>query len=741
MELNGILLYTEPDGSFLGGSDLVGLESLLAKVQEYLPEEKLLLLHKAFQFAEEKHSGQSRLSGEPYIQHPLNIAIYLGGLHLDATTLAAALLHDVIEDCQVTKEELSERFGAEVARLVDGVTKLALMERLNTDPERLDLPELSEYRAASIRKMLVAMAEDIRVVLIKLADRLHNLRTLSAQPQRQRQIIAQETLDIYAPLAHRLGMWDIKWQLEDLAFRYVNQTAYREVSHLLSSGRVARERYVMRQASVLTESLIAQGLKAEVLGRPKNIYSIYQKMQKYREQGKEFDKIFDLYALRVLVGTKADCYNALGVIHNVWHPIPGQFDDYIASVKENLYQSLHTTVICDGGTPLEVQIRTYEMHRIAEYGVAAHWGYKEGKIRDESFEKKLAWLRQLLDWQREVSGAEEFLESVKTDILQDQVFVYTPKGDVRELPAGATPIDLAFKIHTDLGFRCVGSKVNRRLVPLDTALQNGDTVEIVTSKFARNPSLDWLNPALGYLKTASARQSVRQWFRRQEKGANVERGRELLHKALKRMALRVTQDEAFRLLKFDSLEELLASLGSGGLTTAQVEARLAVQEEPQQKDLTFKPKLDGLAKGVQVLGVGHLLTRTAACCNPLPGNSIIGYVTRSRGITVHLTTCPNLRNEEEPERLISVSWGTSQQLYPIRIEVTAMDRVGLLRDVTTLVSAEKVNIASLNTTEKRDGTAVLELTIYTTGMDQLSRVFNKLEGIKGFVNLIRITSP
>ena len=542
------------------------------------------------------------------------------------------------------------------------------------------------------------------------------------------------------PLAHRLGMWDIKWQLEDLAFRHVNRDAYRQISRLLVTGRATRESYIDGQCETLQEALAQQGVQAEVYGRPKSIYSIFGKMQKYATQGKEFDKIYDLYALRVLVETTEQCYHALGIVHNLWHPIPSQFDDYIASPKENMYQSLHTAVMCEGGTPLEVQIRTFEMHRIAEYGVAAHWGYKEGRQQDTRFEEKMSWLRQLLDWQRDVAGAEEFLESVKTDIFQDQVFVYTPKGDIKELPAGSTPIDFAYRIHTDLGHRCVGAKVNGRLAPLDTALQNGDTVEIVSTKLARGPTLDWLNPALGYVQTASAIQKIRQWFRRQERGASAERGRELLQKALRRLGISTTEEEVTRILKFDSSEELFVALGSGNLSGAQVEARLTAQEQPRFPSVPPIPMVEGPATGIQVLGVGDLLTRTAACCNPLPGDEIIGYITRNRGVTVHRKDCPNILHEDEKERLVRVSWGPSQNLYPVRVEIIALDRVGLLRDVTTLVSAEKVNIASVVTTENPDGTAVVTLTLYTTGMDQVSRVFNKLEGISGTISVIRANS-
>jgi GTP pyrophosphokinase len=715
----------------------VGPAELLDQAGAYLPKEKLRLIQDAYAFAETCHRGQTRRSGTPYIEHPLQTALYLVGLRQDAATLASALLHDVIEDCGVSREELAKCFGPEVARLVDGVTKLTRLDNLAPGLDGGRPAEERRLQAESVRKMLVAMAEDIRVVLIKLGDRLHNMRTLRYQPLASRRRIAQETLDIYAPLAHRLGMWEMKWQLEDLAFRYVNPDDYRAVSKLVARQREEREGYVTRAGHALAEELTRNGVKAEVYGRPKHLYSVYQKIQKYALQGKTVEEIYDLYALRVLVETQADCYNALGVVHSLWHPISGQFDDYIGNPKENMYQSLHTTVMGEGATPLEVQIRTTEMHRTAEYGVAAHWSYKEGRRRDARFEEKMAWLRQLLEWQREVPGTDEFLESVKTDLFQDQVYVYTPKGDVKELAAGSTPIDFAYHIHTDLGPRCIGAKINGRLVALDTALQNGDTVEILTSKVARGPTLDWLNPALGYVKTASARQKIRLWFRRQERSANVERGQELLRKALRRLASELAEEEVAHLFKYDSVDELLAALGSGSLSVAQLDARLTPQQEPAPAPSAVEYRPESPATGIQVLGTGDLLTRTARCCNPLPGDAIIGYITRNRGVTVHRSDCLSVVNEDEKERLVRVTWGPTQQLYPVRVEITAQDRVGLLRDITTMVSGEKVNIAGVVTDERPEGISVITLTLYTTGIAQLSRLCSKLEGIKGFISVTR----
>ena len=714
-------------------------------MSQYLPEDKTELIREAYCFADRCHHGQNRMSGEPYIAHPLETALFLATLNLDASTIIAALLHDVIEDCGVTFQEIESRFGPEVAKLVDGVTKLTRMDYRppganGNGAEPSD--DGDSLYAESLRKMLVAMAEDIRVVLIKLADRLHNMRTLGALPPEKRRRIAQETLDIYSPLAHRLGIWEIKWRLDDLAFRHLDENQYRSISKMLATRRNEREEYVNRVCTHLAEELKTFDLEAEVSGRPKGIYSIYQKIQKYAAQGKELSDIHDLYALRVLVNTKGDCYKALGVTHELWSPIPGQFDDYIANPKENLYQALHTTVICDGGKPLEVQIKTHEMHQIAEYGVAAHWRYKEGKASDLRFEQKMTWLRQLLEWQRDATATDEFIESVKQDIFHDQVFVYTPKGDIVELTSGSTPIDFAYKIHTELGHRCIGGKVNGRLVSLDTPLRNGDTVEIMASKSERGPSPDWLNPSLGYVHSASAREKVRQWFRRQARGSNVNRGREILRKELRRLDLpNLTENEILTLVKSDNMDDFLANLGSGGITQGQVAYRLSLARQEQEREDPFPNKkmtLSSPSSGVSVMGVGDLLTRMAKCCNPIPGDEILGFVTRTRGVTVHKNDCPNLRNEDEQERIVHVSWGAIRELYPVRLRIEAYDRVGLLRDATVQVSEEKVNIASVVTQENSDGTVTMELTLHTTGLDQLGKLFSKLESVRGVTSVTRV---
>ena len=716
------------------------MKDLLKKAQSYLPPDRIAVIEGAYEFAAHAHEGQTRLSGEPFLDHPVQTALFLAEMHLDATTLEAALLHDVMEDCGVTFQQLDSQFGPEVAKLVDGVTKLSRLDNLLSEDAGIPVRSQEDGQAASLQKMLVAMARDVRVVLIKLADRLHNMRTLKAHTPARRIAIAQETLDIYAPLAHRLGMWDMKWQLEDLAFHHLQPAQYKKISRLLAIRREERERYISQVCDLLAEALNSASIAAQVTGRAKHIYSIYQKMQAYAAQSKDFDDIYDLFALRILVEEKQDCYAALGIVHSLWHPLPGQFDDYIAKPKENMYQALHTAVMGPEGMPLEVQIKTHAMHESAEYGVAAHWFYKEGDTEDTQFEEGMAWLRQLLDWQQEMGESEEFLETVKTDLFPDQVFVYTPKGDVKELPAESTPIDLAYRVHTDLGHRCIGAKVNGKLVALDYQLRSGDTVEILTSKVARGPSLEWLNPNLGYVKSGSARERIRSWFRKQERGANIQRGRDLLAKEFLRLNAVLEEAEVAQLFTCESAEEFLAALGSGSITSNQVAARLAsAQERPAEE---YHPSLVGPASGIEVLGVGDLLTHLARCCSPIPGDGIVGFVTRTRGISVHRKDCHNIQSEDDPKRLVKVDWGSTRQLHPVRLRIEAWDRVGLLRDITTLVSADKVNIAAMVTQENNEeGTATVSLTLFTLGIDQLSRLFTKLEGIQGVLTVTRSDPP
>ncbi|MBG7617194.1 MAG: bifunctional (p)ppGpp synthetase/guanosine-3',5'-bis(diphosphate) 3'-pyrophosphohydrolase, partial [Chloroflexi bacterium] len=535
---------------------------------QYLPKDKLAIIHSAYEYAAEAHEGQLRQSGEPYVEHPLQVTIILAELQMDTSTLAAALLHDVSEDTNISIEQIRRKFGEEIASLVDGATKLEKLTRKVPGGQKGQDSSVSRQQAENLRKMLVAMAQDLRVVFIKLADRLHNMRTLDALSPEKRRRVARETQEIYAPLAHRLGIWELKWQLEDLSFRYLQPDQYRHIAKLITSRRPQRENLIEEVMETLRQEFKKANLKAEITGRPKHIYSIYRKIEKYAAQGKHFDDIQDLMALRVIVETVPDCYSAIGIIHNMWRPIPGAFDDYIANPRPNSYQSLHSAVMFKGITPLEIQARTQSMHHTAEYGVAAHWRYKEGRQEDAHYEEKLGWLRQLVDWQRELSGAEEFLESVKTDIFIDQVFVFTPKGEIKDLPQGSTPLDFAYRIHTDLGHRCVGGKINGRLVPLDYQLQNGDVVEIMTTKRNKGPSRDWLNSSLGFVKTSHAQGKIRQWFKKQERAENTERGKEILEKELKHLGLSKTVDreELAKHFKYDSADEFLAAIGYGGLS-------------------------------------------------------------------------------------------------------------------------------------------------------------------------------
>jgi GTP pyrophosphokinase len=710
----------------------MSLAELVEKAKEYLSPEKIALVEDAYKFAAKAHQGQVRKSGDSYIEHPLQVAFILAELQLDASTLAAALLHDVPENCAIPVAELETKFGPEVAKLVDGTTKLGKL------PRHVPTAETRQSQAENLRKMLVAMAKDLRVVFIKLADRLHNMRTLSALTPETQRSIAQETLEIYAPLAHRLGIWELKWQLEDLSFRYLAPERYRQIVKLVAARRAQRESFIAQVIKMLEVEFKRMGLRAEISGRPKHIYSIYQKMQRYAAQDKHFDDIHDLLALRILVGTVSDCYNALGVIHSLWRPLPGEFDDFIANPKPNGYQALHTVVVCLGTIPLEVQIRTRDMHHIAEYGVAAHWRYKEGEKEDIHFEERIAWLRQLIDWHRELSGAEEFLESVKTDIFIDQVFVYTPKGEIKDLPKGATPLDFAYRVHTELGHRCIGAKVNGKLVPLNYQLNNGDVVEVVSSKGAKAPSRDWLNPHLGYINTSHAREKIRQWFKRQERADNIERGRELLEKEMRHLGIRPSErEELVKLFKYDSPDDFLAAIGYGGISTHQIAVKLSAQQEPPPvKTEVAQPKPPESA--IQVLGMGDLVTHLARCCRPVPGDKIIGYVTRSRGVTIHRQDCYNVVHEDEKERLIAVEWGQTDSLYPVNIQVDAWDRVGLIRDITTIVAEEGVNIADVSSVHHDDHTVAEHFTFQTKDLAQLSRLMAKIDGIRGVIGVSRV---
>ena len=716
------------------------ITALLDAAAKYLAPERLEIVREAYDFAAECHAGQRRKSGQPYITHPIEVTELVIGLELDQYAIAASFLHDVQEDCGVENSEIERRFGTDVATLVEGLTKLEnLPLRVDDDPQMARMG----LQAQNLRKMLLAMAEDIRVVLIKLCDRLHNMRTLGAlRPEKQRRI-ARETMDIYAPLANRLGVWNIKWELEDLSFRYLEPDAYKSIAERLTSTRRAREAYIEEACAALRAELDKAGIDAVVDGRAKHIYSIHDKMQRYAADHKSFDQIHDLLALRVLVNTESDCYHTLGIVHSLWRPLPGQFDDYIASPKDSMYQSLHSTVIALRQRALEVQIRTHEMHRVAEYGVAAHWRYKDGGGNDED-EERIAWLRQLLEWQRDLVGAEEFVESVKTDVFQDQVFVLTPKGDVIDLPAGATPLDFAFRIHTDLGYQTIGALVNGKMTALNTSLSNGDVVEIRRSR-NRGPSRDWLNEHQRYVRTNHARTKIRQWFRREQRAESIERGEEMLERELRRLALDLVdyQDVILGFFNYQAWEDLLAAVGYGDVSPDSVTKKLSrhIQEEEEQaaplpETYVRSVPISG-GPGLRILGVGNLLTTMGQCCNPVPGDHITGYVTRSRGVTIHRADCRNVMNEREPERLIDVEWGSTSKTYPTLIRVTGWDRIGLLRDISIVIGEEQVNMVGVRTAENEDGTVTIFATLETSGIEQMSRLLARIEAIRGVLRAER----
>ena len=705
----------------------MNVETLLEEIHENLSQSDIDLIRRAYDLAVVAHANQERASGEPYVVHSLAVAQLLAELHLDPATIAAGLLHDVVEDTIVTIEDLRQDFGQEVAKLVDGVTKLEQIDQLSQMSQRT----LEHEEAESLRKMFLAMVDDVRVVLIKLTDRLHNIHTLAALPPSRRKKFARETLDIFAPLANRLGIWQIKWELEDLSLRHLEPVTYQEIARLVAERRADREKHVTEIVDILQKTLKREGIQAEVTGRPKHIYSIYKKMER---KGVDFEQIYDVRGVRIIVGEVQDCYATLGIVHSLWSPIPGEFDDFIATPKDNMYQSLHTAVVAPGGKPLEVQIRTHEMHRTAELGIAAHWRYKEQQAkRDVAFENKIAWLRSLMDWRQEVADAGEFVDSVKSDIFQDRVYVFSPKGEVFDLPAGSTPIDFAYLVHTEIGHRCRGAKVNGRLVSLNYPLQSGDQVEILTTKRG-GPSRDWLTPVLNYTKTARARQKIRQWFRRQNRTENIARGREQLEKELKRLG--VNHDQSYesiaKLFGFDKVDDFLAAIGCGDINAQQIATKvLQAQREEHEEELKLPevapPPLP--TPGIMVRGVGNLLTRLAHCCNPLPGDDIIGYVTRGRGVTIHRKDCLNILRREDTERFIEVEWGQGiQQTYPVVIRVIAYDREGLLRDIAGVVADEKINMSAANVaTRKKENMATITATIEITDIAQLSRVLAKID--------------
>jgi guanosine-3',5'-bis(diphosphate) 3'-pyrophosphohydrolase len=716
---------------------------LLEKVKSYYSGEDIEMIKEAYAYAEEAHRGQFRNSGEPYIVHPRLVAYTLAELELDVPTIVAGLLHDVVEDTSRTIEDIEQKFGQEVAQLVDGVTKLS----------RIEYRSKEEQQAENLRKMFLAMARDIRVVLIKLADRLHNMQTLKHHSPQKQHDIAQETLEIYAPLAHRLGIFRLKWELEDLALRYLEPEKYYELVERIAARRQDREEQINQVIEKLKAQLTGIGIKADLSGRPKNFYSIYNKMV---TQNKDLSEIFDLMAIRVIVDSVKDCYGTLGIVHTLWKPLPGRFKDYIAMPKPNMYQSLHTTVLGPRGEPFEIQIKTWEMHRTAEYGIAAHWVYKEGGKQDKDFDQKVAWLRQLLEWQLELRDAHEFMESLKIDLFSDTVFVFTPKGDVIELPAGAIPIDFAYRVHSEIGHRCIGARVNGRMVPLDYRLNNGDIVEIITSKQS-GPSRDWLN----MVKTSQAKTRIRQWFKREQREENAVRGRESLERELKKQGSELADWargdkllDVARRFNFQSVEELYAGIGVGTLTALQVIGKIKDDFLKERKAETGPPEVISSltearqrsgdkvrSKGVRVKGLDNMAVRFSHCCNPLPGDMIMGYVTRGRGVSIHRLDCPNLvaYRHNEPERIIEVSWEAHNYTgYQVEIEVRAMDRPRLTTDVMNTITDSRIPISSVYARANKNKQAIINLTLEIPNVDYLQSLLQKIKRVRDVTEVRRV---
>jgi GTP pyrophosphokinase len=731
-------MLTEKENPAFADAD-VAIQQRLDKLLANRHEQEQQVLAAAVRLCVDAHHGQQRVSGEPYYLHALAVAEILNDLNLDYETLAAAMLHDVVEDTRVTLDDVRTRFGDVIARLVDGVTK---MERIG-EFQDASLGSQDHSQAESLRKLLLAMAEDVRVVLIKLADRLHNMRTLKYLDESRQRRIAQETLDIYAPLANRLGIWQIKWELEDLSLRYLEPEAYKSLASMLDEKREDREHYIAGVIATLEAELRKAGITASVSGRPKHINSIWRKMQRKQV---DFDQIFDMRAVRILVKEEKDCYAALGIVHGLWRHIPKEFDDYIANPKENLYRSLHTAVVGPGGHNLEVQIRTEEMHKHAELGVAAHWRYKEGRGFDPGYEEKIAWLRQLLEWREEEHSANDFVDRFKSEAFQERVYVLTPQGRIIDLPQGSTPLDFAYAVHTEIGHRCRGAKINGRIVQLTYQLKNGEQVEVLTTRQGE-PSRDWLNSHLGYLKTSRAKSRVRSWFKRQDYELNVSAGRGILDREFHRLAISdLPIDKLAARFKYKQVDELLAAIGRGEITQghlANAASELMPRQEPQEP---LRPRLSkkqqaAAATGFRIRGVGNLLTSLARCCSPVPNDPIIGYITRGRGVTIHRQDCGNILRllGEERDRLIEVEWGaTASDNYPVDISIEAYDRSGLLRDITTLLANEKINVTGVTTaTDPGDGIARMSLSLQITDISQLSRVLSQISQLPNVVEARR----
>ncbi|MFY0803819.1 RelA/SpoT family protein [Peribacillus frigoritolerans] len=730
----------------MANDQILTAEQVVERASLYLQPEEAEFIHRAFKYAEYAHREQFRKSGEPYIIHPIQVAGILADLEMDPATIAAGFLHDVVEDTEITLKDIEENFSPEVAMLVDGVTKLG----------KIKYKSQQEQQAENHRKMFVAMAQDIRVILIKLADRLHNMRTLKHLPQEKQRRISNETLEIFAPLAHRLGISTIKWELEDTALRYLNPQQYYRIVNLMKKKRAERENYLEEVIDEVRKNVEEVNIKADLSGRPKHIYSIYRKMAL---QNKQFSEIYDLLAVRIVVNSIKDCYAVLGIIHTCWKPMPGRFKDYIAMPKPNMYQSLHTTVIGPKGDPLEVQIRTSDMHRIAEFGVAAHWAYKEGKDVGEqpSLEEKLTWFREILEFQDDATNAEEFMESLKIDLFSDMVFIFTPKGDVIELPSGSNPIDFAYRIHSEIGNKTIGAKVNGKMVPLDYKLKTGDIIEILTSKHSYGPSQDWLK----LTQTSQAKNKIRQFFNKQRREENIEKGKELVEKEIKDMEFdlkEILAAENIRRVadKFNFLneEDMYAAVGYNGITALQVANRLTEKWRKQKMveqeadiseavaDLkTFSNTSKKRDSGVQVPGIDNLLIRLSRCCNPVPGDEIVGYITKGRGVSVHRQDCPNLDSGDADHRLVPVEWESTineRKEYIVEIEISGYDRRGLLNEVLQAVNETKTNISAVSGKSDRNKVATIHMSIYIHNIAHLQKVVDRIKQISDVYSVRRI---
>ena len=689
------------------------------------------LVKKAYRYSAKAHQKQKRYSGAPYTSHLLEVAKILANLELDVITIAAGILHDIIEDTDTSLSSIEEEFGEEIAMLVNGVTKLS----------KISFKTREEQQAENFRKMFLAMAEDVRVILIKLADRLNNMRTLQYVPPHKRVKIAQETLEIYVPIANRLGISRVRWELEDLSLRYLEPIKYREVVNRIAKNRLERENYVESIKEIIKEEIEKVKIEAEIQGRPKNIYSIYKKMEK---GGKDFFQIYDLIAIRVICNSVRDCYAVLGLLHSIWKPMPGRFKDYIAMPKSNMYQSLHTTVITPKGEPLEIQIRTGEMHKTAEYGIAAHWKYKE-KVdlkKDKKLEERLSWLRQILEWQKDLKDPKEFMENLKIGLFQDEVFTFTPKGDVKILPSGSTPIDFAYLIHTDVGHRCMGAKVNKKIVPLDCKLKSGDIVEILTSKSSRGPSRDWLKIA----KTSGAKNRIRIWFKKEMREENIQKGKELFEKEMEKYKIESSPELTKKLkevsteLGFTELESMFENVGYGKLTSYQVLSKIIPQEKISPPIIPLVKPKKRIDQGVRVQGINDMMIRFSRCCNPVPGDEIIGYITRGRGVSIHKVDCSNVDFiSAEKDRLVKVEWIKTEELfYPVKIKIIADDRPNLVSDIMLIFSSLKITVSAINAITDKNNIANIDVTLSINNLDQLQEIIKKIKKIGSVLNVKRV---